>query len=108
MIFDALLANLRYASTNWWKVNKNLINFLWPFIVIVMYIILLNEPRFDQISCSGRSGTRWHTGCPKPRRVFMHSCQRNPIKTAYVLGTVVLYCNAFTSMSNYLKAYLVW
>jgi len=23
MIFDALLANLRHASTNWWKVNKN-------------------------------------------------------------------------------------
>jgi len=25
MTFDALLANLRHASTNWWKVNKNLI-----------------------------------------------------------------------------------
>jgi len=24
-----------------------------------MYIILLNKLRFDQISCSGRSGTRW-------------------------------------------------
>jgi len=24
MTFDALLANLRHASTNWWKVNKNL------------------------------------------------------------------------------------
>jgi len=24
-----------------------------------MYIILLNKQRFDQISCSGRSGTRW-------------------------------------------------
>jgi len=23
MTFDALLANLRHASTNWWKVNKN-------------------------------------------------------------------------------------
>jgi len=23
MTFDALLANLRRASTNWWKVNKN-------------------------------------------------------------------------------------
>jgi len=23
MTFDALLANLCYASTNWWKVNKN-------------------------------------------------------------------------------------
>jgi len=22
MTFDALLANLRHASTNWWKVNK--------------------------------------------------------------------------------------
>jgi len=27
--FDALLANLRHASTNWWKVNtnKNIIKF---------------------------------------------------------------------------------
>jgi len=24
-----------------------------------MYIILLNKLRFDQISCSGRSGTHW-------------------------------------------------
>jgi len=24
-----------------------------------MYIIFLNKLRFDQISCSGRSGTRW-------------------------------------------------
>jgi len=23
MTFDALVANLRHASTNWWKVNKN-------------------------------------------------------------------------------------
>jgi len=27
MTFDALFANLRYASINWWKVNKNLIKF---------------------------------------------------------------------------------
>jgi len=28
-------------------------------IVILMYIMLLTKLRFDQISCSGRSGTRW-------------------------------------------------
>jgi len=27
-----------------------------------MYIIPLNKLRFDQISCSGRSGTRWQYG----------------------------------------------
>jgi len=26
MTFDGLLANLRYASTSWWKVNKNKIS----------------------------------------------------------------------------------
>jgi len=26
MTFDALLANLRHASTNWWNVNKNKIS----------------------------------------------------------------------------------
>jgi len=30
-----------------------------------MYIILLNKSRFDQIRCSGRSGTRWKYGVPK-------------------------------------------
>jgi len=30
-----------------------------------MYIILLKKLRFDQISCSGRSGTRWQDGMPK-------------------------------------------
>jgi len=29
-----------------------------------MYIILLKKIRFDQISCSGRSGTRWQYGAP--------------------------------------------
>jgi len=53
MTFDALLANLRHASTNWWKVNKNK-----NIIKLVVVFILLNGVRFDQISCSGRSGTR--------------------------------------------------
>jgi len=30
-----------------------------------MHIILLNILRLDQISCSGRSGTRWQYGLPK-------------------------------------------
>jgi len=30
-----------------------------------MYIILLNKLRLGQISCSGRSGTRWQYGVPK-------------------------------------------
>jgi len=30
-----------------------------------MYIILQNELRIDQISCSGRSGTRWQYGVTK-------------------------------------------
>jgi len=30
-----------------------------------MYNILLNELRFDQISCSGRSVTRWQHGVHK-------------------------------------------
>jgi len=30
-----------------------------------MYTILLNKLRFDQISCSGNSGTRWQYGVPK-------------------------------------------
>ena len=60
MTFDALLTNLRHASTNWWKANKNknIVKFSWSFVGILMYTILLNKLRFDQISCSGRSGTR--------------------------------------------------
>jgi len=30
-----------------------------------MYVVLLNKLRFDQISCSWRSGTRWQYGVPK-------------------------------------------
>jgi len=30
-----------------------------------MGIILLSKPRFDQINCSGRNGTRWKYGVPK-------------------------------------------
>jgi len=40
MTFDALSADLRHASTDWWKVNKNLIKFSCFFIVILMYSIL--------------------------------------------------------------------
>ena len=29
------------------------------FFVILLYIIHLNKLRFDQVSCSGRSGSRW-------------------------------------------------
>jgi len=66
MTFDALLANLRHASTKWWKVNKNKKNSLnlvvvlycWSFTVILLYIVLLNKLRLDQISCSGSGGTR--------------------------------------------------
>jgi len=56
MTFNALLANLRHTSTNWWKVNKhkNIIIFSWSFVVTLMYIILLNKLRLDKISCSGR------------------------------------------------------
>jgi len=32
-----------------------------------MYITLLNKLRFDQISCSGRSGTHWKR-CPSGTR----------------------------------------
>ena len=66
--FDVLLANLRHASTNWCKANKNknLIKFSCGlFVVILMYIILLNKLRFDQISYSGRRGTRGQYGVPK-------------------------------------------
>jgi len=36
MNFDALLANLRHASTNWWKVkkNKNLITFRCDLLLL--------------------------------------------------------------------------
>jgi len=44
MTFGALLANLRHASTNWWKVNKNKIwsNLVVVFYCYLMYIIILN------------------------------------------------------------------
>jgi len=38
---------------------------MWSFIVILMYIILLNKLRFDQISFCGRRGTSWQYGVPK-------------------------------------------
>jgi len=49
MTFDALLENVRHASTNWRKVKKTKISLikLWSCIVILMYIILLNKLRFD-------------------------------------------------------------
>jgi len=36
MTFDALLANLCHASTNWWKVNehKNLIKFSFGLLLL--------------------------------------------------------------------------
>jgi len=37
---------------------------LWSFIINLIYIILLKKLRFDQISCSGKSGTRWQYGVP--------------------------------------------
>ena len=59
MTFDALLVNLRHASGNWWKLNKNLIKFGGGFYCYFkMYVIILRKLRFDQIGCSGRSGTR--------------------------------------------------
>jgi len=58
MPFDALLANLRHTSADWRKVNKNFINLVVVFHFYFTYIILLNKLRFDQISCSGRSGPR--------------------------------------------------
>jgi len=69
MTFDALLANLRHASTNCWKVNKNknLIN-----LVVVLYcyfnvcysseytkiklVVLEEVVRIDNTGCP--SGTR--------------------------------------------------
>jgi len=42
---------------------------LLSFIVILIYIILLNKLRSDQISCSGRSATRWqYTRCSSGTR----------------------------------------
>ena len=38
---------------------------MWYFIDILMYVILLKKLRLDQISCSGRSGTRSQYGVPK-------------------------------------------
>jgi len=39
---------------------------LWSFIAIVMcMIVLMSKLRIDEISCSGRSGTRWQYGVPK-------------------------------------------
>jgi len=41
MIFDALLANLRHALTNWWKVNKNknLIKFSCGILLLFWFIL---------------------------------------------------------------------
>jgi len=59
MTFDALLANLRHASTNWWKVNINLTKFSCGLLLLFDCVFILpNKLRLDQISCSGRSGTR--------------------------------------------------
>jgi len=35
------------------------------FVVMIMYVILLNKLKFDQINYSGRSGMRWQYGVPK-------------------------------------------
>ena len=35
MTFFVLLANLRHVSTNWWKVNKNLIQFSCGLLLLV-------------------------------------------------------------------------
>ena len=69
MTFDALLANLRHASTNWWKVNKytNFIKFSCGLLTLssCRSYFLLNKLKFDKISFSGRRGTRWQYGVPK-------------------------------------------
>jgi len=45
MTFDVLLANLRHASTNCWKVNKskNLTKFGCGLLMFLIYIALLNN-----------------------------------------------------------------
>jgi len=40
MTFDALLANIRHVSTNWWKVNKNKKNSLNLVVVLYCYFIV--------------------------------------------------------------------
>jgi len=35
-----------------------------------MSIILLKKLRLDKISCSGRSGARWHCGVPKSYEIM--------------------------------------
>jgi len=50
--FDALLAHLHNASTNWLKVNKNkiLIKFGCGLLLLfLIYIILLQKLNFDQV-----------------------------------------------------------
>jgi len=39
MTFDALLANVCHASTNWWKANKNHPNFRW-YLLLLFWCIL--------------------------------------------------------------------
>jgi len=41
MIFYALLANLRHASTNWWKINKNknIIKFSCGLLLLIEFIL---------------------------------------------------------------------
>jgi len=34
MTFDPLLANLRHASANWWKVNKKLFKFSYGRLLL--------------------------------------------------------------------------
>jgi len=34
MTAEALLANLRHASTNWWKANKNLLKFRCDLLLL--------------------------------------------------------------------------
>jgi len=34
------------------------------FVVILIYIVILNKLRFDQIGCSGRSNAHWQCRAP--------------------------------------------
>jgi len=39
MIFDALLAILRHASTSWWKANKDLLKFRCYLLLLFKYLL---------------------------------------------------------------------
>jgi len=75
------------------------------FVVTLMYVILVNKQRFDQICYPGRSGTRWQYGVPKWYEIVKRLETAGPV--VYVQKSDLHLINGFRVVIVVKKMYYV-